>query len=114
MKNTQLFTEGDVNSSDERKMWNQKISDPLTRQILKDDARYFLHQSMSRGIRLLLDVPAKCLPFAAMNARDGLNIAADVSLGHYTHEKSPVEKLSLTVFDPIENIEIELTQFINL
>jgi 4-aminobutyrate aminotransferase len=41
------MTEGDVNFSATRKEWNQQITDPLTRQILKDDARYFLHQSMS-------------------------------------------------------------------
>jgi len=30
------------------------------------------------------------LPLAAMIARDGLDVAADRALGHYTHEKSPV------------------------
>jgi 4-aminobutyrate aminotransferase len=30
------------------------------------------------------------IPFAAMIARDNYNIAEDVSLGHYTHEKSPL------------------------
>jgi 4-aminobutyrate aminotransferase len=29
-------------------------------------------------------------PLAALIARDGLNIAADKALGHYTHEKNPV------------------------
>ena len=42
-----LVTEGDVNFSDERRRWDQDITDPLTRKILDDDARYFLHQSMS-------------------------------------------------------------------
>jgi len=30
------------------------------------------------------------MPIAAVLARTGLNVAADISLGHYTHEKSPV------------------------
>ncbi|MBX7072169.1 MAG: aspartate aminotransferase family protein [Pirellulales bacterium] len=30
------------------------------------------------------------LPWAALLARDGLNVAADRALGHYTHEKNPV------------------------
>ena len=33
---------------------------------------------------------AGIMPIAAMIARDAYNIAADVSLGHYTHEKSPL------------------------
>jgi 4-aminobutyrate aminotransferase len=33
---------------------------------------------------------AGIIPFAAMVAREEYNIAADVSLGHYTHEKSPL------------------------
>jgi len=43
----ELLAEGDINFTEERRKWNQKITDPLTRQILADDARYFLHQSMS-------------------------------------------------------------------
>ncbi len=42
-----LAIEGDINFSEERRRWDQEISDPLTRKILDDDARYFLHQSMS-------------------------------------------------------------------
>lgn len=30
------------------------------------------------------------IPFAAMIARDSYNVAHDISLGHYTHEKSPL------------------------
>ena len=33
---------------------------------------------------------AGVMPIAAMVTRDDFNIAADVSLGHYTHEKSPL------------------------
>jgi len=33
---------------------------------------------------------AGIIPFAAMVTRDEYNVAADVSLGHYTHEKSPL------------------------
>ena len=52
-----LATEGDVNFSDERRRWDQGITDPLTRKILDDDARYFLHQSMSTPC---LDVLEHC------------------------------------------------------
>ena len=52
-----LLTEGDINFTEERLKWNQKISDQLTRQILADDARYFLHQSMSTPC---LDVLESC------------------------------------------------------
>jgi 4-aminobutyrate aminotransferase len=30
------------------------------------------------------------IPLAALLAREGLNVAADKALGHYTHEKNPV------------------------
>jgi len=33
---------------------------------------------------------AGVMPIAAMVTRDAYNIASDVSLGHYTHEKSPL------------------------
>lgn len=52
-----LLTEGDINFTEERLKWNRKITDPLTRQILADDARYFLHQSMSTPC---LDVLESC------------------------------------------------------
>jgi len=54
---TQLFTEGDINNSEERRVWNKKVTHPETRQILEDDARYFLHQSMSTPC---LDVLTSC------------------------------------------------------
>ena len=57
MELTGLLTEGDINFTEERLKWNQKITDPLTRQILADDARYFLHQSMSTPC---LDVLESC------------------------------------------------------
>jgi len=55
MDTTRLMIEGDVNFSEVRREWNQQITDPLTRQILKDDARYFLHQSMSSPCLDVLD-----------------------------------------------------------
>lgn len=55
MDTTMLLTEGDVNFSEVRREWNNQITDPLTRQILKDDARYFLHQSMSSPCLDVLD-----------------------------------------------------------
>lgn len=54
---TGYFTEGDINFTVERRKWNQQITDPQTRQLLEDDARYFLHQSMSSPC---LDVLESC------------------------------------------------------
>ena len=47
MDKNAIYTEGDINFSEERKKWDQIISEPLARQILTDDSRYFLHQAMS-------------------------------------------------------------------
>jgi 4-aminobutyrate aminotransferase len=55
MEQNNLVTEGDINFTEERKKWNQAITDPLTMQILEDDARYFLHQSMSSPCLDVLD-----------------------------------------------------------
>jgi 4-aminobutyrate aminotransferase len=52
-----FLTEGDVNFSEERRKWDNQIVDPETREILNDDSRYFLHQSMSTPC---LDVLHKC------------------------------------------------------
>jgi 4-aminobutyrate aminotransferase len=52
-----LQTEGDINFSEERRRWDEHINDPQTREILNEDARYFLHQSMSTPC---LDVLEKC------------------------------------------------------
>jgi 4-aminobutyrate aminotransferase len=53
----ELTIEGDINSTDQRRKWDDQITDLKTKQILEDDARYFLHQSMSTPC---LDVLAKC------------------------------------------------------
>ena len=57
MDTSALVTEGDINLSEERYKWNDKIIDILTRELLTDDARYFLHQSMSTPC---LDVLESC------------------------------------------------------
>lgn len=57
MEITGLRTEGDINFTKGRLKWNQTITDPLTHQILADDARYFIHQSMSTPC---LDVLENC------------------------------------------------------
>jgi len=57
MENTNRLTEGDINFTEERKKWDNHITDPQTRQILDDDARFFLHQSMSSPC---LDVLHNC------------------------------------------------------
>ena len=49
-------TEGDINSTPERKKWDAKI-DEKTKKLLEKDARYFLHQSMSTPC---LDVLKQC------------------------------------------------------
>lgn len=45
------------------------------------------------------------VPFAAMITRDRLNVAQDISLGHYTHEKSPLG--SVAALASIQYIEQE-------
>lgn len=55
MKTNSLITEGDINISAERRNWNQEITDKATIRILEDDARYFLHQSMSSPCLDVLD-----------------------------------------------------------
>jgi 4-aminobutyrate aminotransferase len=57
MNANKLVNEGDVNFSEEREKWDDEVTDPLTLEILIDDARYFLHQSMSTPC---LDVLASC------------------------------------------------------
>ena len=42
-----LATEGDVNLSPLRKQWEAEHLSPATRALLAEDARYFLHQSLS-------------------------------------------------------------------
>ena len=44
---THLCTEGDINLSSERANWQQKIEHQATLDLLAEDSRYFLHQSMS-------------------------------------------------------------------
>ncbi len=57
MDTIELFVEGDINITEERLNWDHEITDNATRQILEDDARYFLHQSMSSPC---LDVLERC------------------------------------------------------
>ncbi len=47
------------------------------------------------------------MPLAALIARDGLNVGAHVSLGHYTHEKNPLAcAAGLAVLDVIEEEDL--------
>ena len=47
------------------------------------------------------------IPFAAIVTRDAYNIAGDISLGHYTHEKSPLGSVAaLATIDFIREREI--------
>jgi 4-aminobutyrate aminotransferase len=50
---------------------------------------------------------AGVIPFAAMICREEYNVAGDVSLGHYTHEKSPLgSAAALAMIDYLENENI--------
>ena len=42
-----LNSEGDINSTEERARWQATLDHQETQKLLDDDARYFLHQSMS-------------------------------------------------------------------
>lgn len=55
MNSFALAIEGDVNFTEERHKWDNQIEDPQTLKILEDDARYFLHQSMSSPCLDVLD-----------------------------------------------------------
>jgi 4-aminobutyrate aminotransferase len=55
MNITNLAIEGDINFSEERRKWEDQIDDSYTRELLNDDARYFLHQSMSTPCLDVLD-----------------------------------------------------------
>jgi 4-aminobutyrate aminotransferase len=50
-------TEGDINLSTSREAWYAVITDPETKRYLEEDARYFLHQSLSTPC---LDVLESC------------------------------------------------------
>ena len=52
---------------------------------------------------------AGIIPFAAMVTRSKFNVAADVSLGHYTHEKSPLgSTAALAMIEYIENENLRI------
>ncbi len=70
MDKSSLFTEGDINISEERRKWELQITDPATVEILRDDARYFLHQSMSTPC---LDVLESCKG-SGMNTLSGKHL----------------------------------------
>ena len=57
MESKELTTEGDINITEARRKWDDRITDLQTRQIMEEDARYFLHQSISTPC---LDVLATC------------------------------------------------------
>ncbi|WP_245662898.1 aminotransferase class III-fold pyridoxal phosphate-dependent enzyme [Endozoicomonas arenosclerae] len=42
-----LHAEGDINTTAERTRWQEQLDHPETSAMLEEDARYFLHQSMS-------------------------------------------------------------------
>ena len=55
--NTNKKTEGDINLTPQRALWNTSETDELTKSLLEKDARYFLHQAMSTPC---LDVLESC------------------------------------------------------
>ncbi|MGF9909686.1 (R)-1-hydroxy-2-aminoethylphosphonate ammonia-lyase [Brevibacillus porteri] len=56
-KNHFILSEGDVNHSHSRNEWQNSYLNDQTKQILKDDKRYFLHQSLSTPC---LNVVSEC------------------------------------------------------
>lgn len=42
-----MHSEGDLNTSDQRTLWDQRNTSPKTQSLLQEDAKYFLHQSLS-------------------------------------------------------------------
>ncbi|HEX5023961.1 MAG TPA: aspartate aminotransferase family protein [Agriterribacter sp.] len=57
MKDSFSRTEGDINLSDSRKAWYKVTEHAATQQLLDEDTKYFLHQSMSTPC---LDVLESC------------------------------------------------------
>jgi len=57
MNDSPIRTEGDINISESRKVWNENIQDEATRHYLDEDARWFLHQALSTPC---LDVLESC------------------------------------------------------
>ena len=55
--NTNKKTEGDINLTSQRTLWNDSENDEETKHLLEKDARYFLHQAMSTPC---LDVLESC------------------------------------------------------
>ncbi len=68
----------------------------------------FEHYDMEPDIICLgKGLGAGIIPFAAMVTRDKYNIAPEISLGHYTHEKSPLGAVAaLAMMEYIEQHEI--------
>ena len=63
-----LKTEGDVNLSEERILWQQKnITDAETLAVLEEDSKVFLHQAMSTPC---LDVLSSCSDSSISNLKD--------------------------------------------
>lgn len=66
--NEVLKTEGDVNLSEERKLWQQNnITDTETVALLEEDSKVFLHQAMSTPC---LDVLSSCSDSSIKNLND--------------------------------------------
>ena len=49
IKGKEIFnrTEGDINTTDERKRWQEKFLSETSKELLEEDSRYFLHQALS-------------------------------------------------------------------
>ena len=47
MKNSPAQSEGEINTSHRRIAWSNETHDEKTREFLDEDAKYFLHQSIS-------------------------------------------------------------------
>ncbi|MCB9477142.1 MAG: aspartate aminotransferase family protein [Deltaproteobacteria bacterium] len=96
-------TEGDVNLSDERRQWQDAHLDDATRALLDEDARYFLHQSLStpclnalsgaEGAELIDTQGRRYLDFHG-------NSAHQVGYGHPAVIEAVIEQLRTLPFSP--------------
>src|SRR5262249_7970516 len=64
----------------------------------------FEHFDVVRDVRVLATaLGGGILPLAAVIARQDLDVAADLSIGHYTHEKNPLlARAGLTMLEILE------------
>lgn len=84
--------EGDINLTATRKQWQDKFLSEKSKKLLDED---------SKGLG------GSLYPLSAVIGKEEFNICQDISLGHYTHEKSPLGcAIGNAVIEYIENNNI--------